>query len=111
MNTFEINGKRYNAPKFNYNAICALEEAGVPIQDMKKKPAATARAYFSLCFDGDKDQAGAEIEAHMIAGGSLESLMTAMAKEIDESDFFRAINKSTATTQTAKRKTAKVEEN
>ena len=109
MNTFEINGKRYTAPKFNYNAICALEEAGVPVQDMKKKPAATARAYFALCFDGDKDQAGAEIEAHMVNGGGLDGLMTAMAKEIDESDFFRAINKS-ATAITPKKKTAKVED-
>lgn len=107
MNTFIINGTRYTAPKFNYNAICALEEAGVPVQDMKKKPAATARAYFSLCFDGDKDQAGAEIEAHMVAGGSLNDLMTAMAKEIDESDFFRAINKTAAATPQAKKAKAK----
>lgn len=98
MNRFTINGKTYIAKPFDFNTVCDLEECGVPIAEMKKKPTATARAYFSLCFDGEKDDAGAEIEQHMINGGTLNELIQAMLTEMNNSDFFQAISKRTETT-------------
>lgn len=93
-NTFTINGKKYTAKPFDFNLVCDLEESGVPISDMKKKPTATARAYFALCYDGDKDDAGTEIEQHMIAGGTLTELMQCMMKEMNASDFFQALSQN-----------------
>lgn len=103
-NTFTINGKKYTAKPFDFNLVCDLEEAGVPVSEMKKKPTATARAYFALCYDGDKEDAGTEIEQHMINGGDLKDLMSSMMKEMNASDFFQALSKNKKT------KTSTVEE-
>ena len=60
---------------------------------MAKKPMSMARAYFSLCFNGSKEDAGKEIQAHVVAGGNFNDLYEAMGAEMNESDFFQALNK------------------
>lgn len=93
--TFTINGKKYTAKEFDFNLVCDLEDMGVPLQEMQKKPTATARAYFALCFDGDKEDAGNELQEHMIEGGNLNDLVQAMVDEMNDSDFFQALQKRT----------------
>lgn len=93
MNTFTINGKRYNAPKFDFNTVCDIEESGISLAQAKNKPTALLRVYFALALDGDKERAGKELEQHLINGGSFEELTDAMTKEMNESDFFRAASK------------------
>ena len=51
------------------------------------------RAYFALCYKGDKEAAGKEIQAHIIAGGDFSDLYKVMGEEMSESDFFQALNK------------------
>lgn len=95
MRTFTINGKRYNAKPFDFNTVCDLEDNGVPLQEMTKKPMSMVRAYFSLCFNGSKEDAGAEIQAHVISGGNFNEVYRVMGEEMNESDFFQALSKKT----------------
>lgn len=96
MRYFTINEKRYAAKPFNFNTVCNLEDNGVSIQEMTKKPMSMARAYFALCANLDKDKAGEEIEKHVEKGGTFNDLYTAMGEEMSESDFFQALNKKTS---------------
>ena len=95
MRTFVINGKRYTAKPFDFNTVCDLEENGVPLQEMSQKPMSMVRAYFALCFKGNREDAGKEIQAHVIGGGDFNELYKVMGEEMNESDFFQALNKKT----------------
>lgn len=89
---FTINEKRYEAKPFDFNTVCDLEDYGVSLQEMQKKPMSMARAYFALCLNGDKERAGKEIQEHVKHGGDFNELYTVMGEEMNESDFFRALN-------------------
>jgi len=91
--TFIINGRRYDAKPFDFNMICDLEDNGVNLSEIREKPMSMARAYFSLCYSGSKEDAGKEIQAHVIAGGNFNELYEVMGAEMNESDFFQALNK------------------
>ena len=103
---FTINGRQYKAATVDFNFICDLEDMGISIADFKSKPVAIARAYFALCANASKDVAGAELQSHMINGGKLEELYEVLGKQIEESDFFRALN-ATEETETTKTKETK----
>ena len=94
MRTFTINGKRYNAKPFDFNTVCDLEDNGVALTEMQKKPMSMARAYFALCFNGSKEDAGKEIEAHVKSGGNFNDLYSVMGDEMNDSDFFQALKKA-----------------
>lgn len=93
MNTFTINEKLYKAKKFDFNTICDLEDMGISMSEAGRKPMSMARAYFALHLDGDRLLAGNQIEEHVAKGYDLESLYSAMSKEMDESDFFQNLSK------------------
>ena len=90
---FTVNGKRYVAKPFDFNTVCDLEDNGVSLTQMKEKPMSMVRAYFALCFNGSKEDAGKEIQAHVISGGDFNDLYEAMGQEMSESDFFQALSK------------------
>ena len=105
---FTINGKRYQAKPFDFNLVCNLEDNGVPLQKMQEKPMSMARAYFAECFNGDKEKAGEELQAHVIAGGTFDDLYKVMGDEMTESDFFQALNqKQDEKTQTVESEESK----
>ena len=89
---FTINEKRYQAKPFDFNTVCDLEDNGVSLAEMTKKPMSMARAYFALCLNGDKEKAGNEIQEHVKHGGNFNELYTVMGEEMNDSDFFRALN-------------------
>lgn len=89
-NTFEINGKDYEAVPFTFNTICELEDFGFSMEDLETKPVSAVRAYFALCV-GNVTDAGNELESHLIGGGDMTGIMNAMTKEIEESGFFKAM--------------------
>lgn len=93
MKSFEINGKKYKAREIDFNFLCDLEDEGVSLADMEKKPMSTARAYFATCFNGTAEAAGKELEAHLKNGGNLNSLMNAFGDAISKSDFFQSMMK------------------
>lgn len=95
MRTFSINGRLYKAIPFTFNTLADLEDMGISLEDMRKKPMATIRAYFALCAGGDAGYAGQELQAHMISGGNLEGISNVMAAEMEDSDFFRYLTTQT----------------
>lgn len=100
MRTFTINGKEYQSKPFDFNLMCDLEDAGIPLEDVAKKPMSMMRAYFGLCCGAGRDYAGKEMEAHLIAGGTFEDITNVMTEEMNKSDFFYNLAK-TAKTETA----------
>ena len=88
---FTINGKEYRAAKFNYNTACELEEYGVKVENLNKKPKNALRAYFAISSGMDIDDAGEEIERHILNGGSMQELSVALLTELDKSAFFGKI--------------------
>ena len=107
--TFTINNKRYTAKPFDFNLICDLEDAGVQLAEISDKPMSAVRAYFTICSGLDKEEAGLEMQAHLIGGGKMDDVIEAMNAEMKESDFFRAITKS-EDEETPKRKGQKTTE-
>lgn len=106
MKTFEVNGKRYKRKEFDFNLVCDLEDMGVSLDDMQKKNLSLIRGYFGLCAGLGKEEAGAELQAHLISGKKFESLTDVMSDEMEKSDFFRALSK-TAETEDAEVETEK----
>lgn len=93
-----IDGKEYRLPELDYNAICDLDERyGLNLlgglEDVS--PLRIARAFLALA-TGDKRVAGAALEAHMAAGGSLDELMEAVGKAMETSGFLSKMREKAA---------------
>ena len=106
---FTINGKNYSAKPFTVGVVCDLEDMGISLEESSAKPFNLLRGYFMICSGLDKEQATKEIDKHSANGGSLDGLMSAMSKEMNESDFFRSLNQTeeeeeTTTPTTRKKK-------
>lgn len=104
MNKFKINDVEYDAAPFTFNTICELEDYGVTLENLRTHRMAALRAYLAISGDMDIDDAGNEIEEHIKKGYSAESLLTALSKEMAESDFFQSLKTP------KKRRTKKAEE-
>lgn len=110
MKTFTINNKRYNSKKFGMNLVCDISEMGINMDETDRKALPLLRAYFALCAERDVVFAGEEIEKHILSGGNLDELTDVMAEEMENSDFFHALNKETEeinTENAAEKKTKK----
>lgn len=94
MRTFTINGKTYKAKHFDFNLLCDMEDMGVSVGE-KSKNLSMLRAYLAICAGKDNEFAGQEISQHVISGGSLEGAFDALKKEMELSDFFQALQKTT----------------
>ena len=88
-----INGNEYEMAKYDYNTHCAFQESGVSALDIRKKPESVIRAYLAISSGMTVEEAGEEIEQHIINGGDLGDIAIALLKEMDKSDFFQAIVK------------------
>lgn len=99
MKKVVINSKEYVAKEFTFNLICDLEEMGYDMDSMGNKPMSVLRAYFSLCAGMNMEEAGKELEKHIIGGGNFGELSEAMQEQLEKSDFFRNL------TQTEEKKT------
>lgn len=91
MKKFTVNGKEYSAKAFDFNTVCDMEDMGVQVSEMSKKPMASVRAYFALCSGSGVVFAGKEMEQHVAKGGVFEEIIAIMDEEIGKSDFFRAL--------------------
>jgi hypothetical protein len=108
-NTFTVNNKEYEAKPFDFNLVCDLEDMGVPMQDLGNKQTKAIRSYFAICANITAEQAGKEINEHIVGGGDMGSIANALGKEIDKSDFFRTLTKTT-TERNSTSKSKKTEE-
>ena len=111
-NTFTLNGVTYVAKPFDFDMVCELEDMGVSFERIDKMPMSLIRAYFAICASTDKEQAAALIQNHMIKGGKLDDVTSAMSKEMENSDFFRALseNKDETSTESKRKKKESTEE-
>ena len=107
MKTFEINGTKYKAAEFDFNLTCELEDNGVSLADIRKKPMSFIRSYVALSAGVDVDIAGKEIEAHITNGGKLDEVMSVMMEQINDSDFFRNLTTEPETETPRKKATTK----
>ena len=107
VKTFTVNNKEYKAKPFDFNLVCDLEDMGISMREINKKQMATMRAYFALCAGIRNEQAGKEMEAHVIAGGNFEEISAALNEEMDKSDFFRALFKTAEEESTENQKEEK----
>lgn len=103
----KINGKNYKMPELNFNAMCNLEDMGVSITSLDKKPMATIRGFIALAI-GDPEKAGKELEEHIVNGGTLDDIISDITKAVSESGFFQALSakqpESNPTSQSKKAK-------
>jgi len=90
----KINGKTYKTPELGFNEMCQLEDMGVQIIDMQRKPFGCVRAFVALAMQTDAETAGNAIEEHLMNGGKLDDVYTEMVKAASESGFFQALNKA-----------------
>ena len=95
MRTFTVNNHLYQAKEFDFNLLCELEENNLSLDDIDKKPMSLIRYYLAFCGNMSKEKAGAEIEAHVKNGGKFNTVVEAMAEQMQNSDFFQALNKET----------------
>ena len=110
-NRFTVNNVSYVAKPFDFEMVCELEDLGVSFDRIDKIPLSLIRAYFAICANVSKEQAALLIQNHMMNGGKLDDITEPMAKEMSDSDFFRAMSekKEQDSTQSQSQKRRKKE--
>lgn len=94
VKVFNINGKSYRAKEFDFNLLCDLEDQGLSLEDIDKKPMSLIRTYLAFCGNVTKEQAGRELEGHLENGGKFDDVVEVMSEQMSNSGFFRAIQRS-----------------
>ena len=85
-----LNGNHYEIPELTFNTVCRMEEMGISLTEIEKKPMAAIRGFLALAV-GDTEKAGNELEAHILNGGNLESITREINKAVSESGFFQKL--------------------
>lgn len=84
-----INGHIYPTKEITFNTVCQFEEMGIPMAEIEEKSIMFIRAYAAMCMGKKADQAGEEIEKHIINGGSMDDIAEVLKEAVEESGFFR----------------------
>lgn len=92
-----INGKVYPTKEITFNTVCQFEDMGIPMSEIEAKSIMFVRAYAAMCMDKKADQAGDEIEKHVMNGGSMDELADVLRQAVEESGFFQALSKRAET--------------
>lgn len=92
-----INGKVYPTKEITFNTVCQFEDMGIPMSEIEAKSIMFVRAYAAMCMDKKADQAGDEIEKHVMNGGSIDELADVLRQAVEESGFFQALSKRAET--------------
>lgn len=102
MKTFVINDNKYVAKEIDFNAYCEFEDMGLSFfgSEMGRKGMSFLRGYLAYCGNISIEQAGKEMECHMINGGDFQQLSEIFAEEVENSSFFRAIKNQTEQMET-----------
>lgn len=99
-NRFTVNGVTYTAKPFDFDLVCDLEDMGVVFEKIDNMPMSLIRGYFALCSNTNREIASQLIQKHLMSGGKLDDITEPMSKEMDNSDFFRALNEAEETGST-----------
>lgn len=90
----KINGTEYTTPALTFANLCRLEDFGLTVNDMAKRPLAFLAAFVALAIDGDLAAGKAAIEQHIQSGGTVDTLSDELSKAVDESGFFKMENQA-----------------
>ena len=71
-----------------------MEEMGASLTDAKNRSMSLIRAYLAITMNVPEEMAGSELEKHVVDGGTIDGIAEAMTEAIDESGFFRALQKN-----------------
>ena len=91
-NQVTINGRTYDVPEMDFNAICDLEERGINLLSLESgtpKIATMIRGLAAWIMGTDQRTAAVEIQKHIEAGGSIVEIMEAVNGALSESGFFK----------------------
>ena len=94
---FVVNGKTIKAREFDFNFLCDLEDQNLSLEDIDRKPMNLIRAYLAFSAGITKEEAGKEIEAHIESGGKFNDVVDVMSHQMQDSGFFRSLNKRAET--------------
>ena len=94
MAKLRINGRDYQIPEMDFDAVCELEERGVNLFGMENvekngKMLTTIRGLVAWVMDTDLKTAGHEINEHLKNGGGLEEIIYGINGAINDSGFFQ----------------------
>ena len=92
-----INGKAYQTKEISFNTVCQFEDMGIPMSEIEEKSIMFIRAYAAMCMGKKADQAGDEIEKHIMNGGSMDEIAEVLRQAVEESGFFQALSKRAET--------------
>lgn len=92
---FKLNGKEIIAKPFSVNVMCDFEESGISIDKMQTMHISFIRAYLSVCLGCSVEQAGDELENHLLADGTLDDIMEVVGEMMKQSGFFRQASQTT----------------
>jgi hypothetical protein len=98
MKYIEINGKEYEVPELDFDAVCELEENGVNLLNLDRKNmkvASMVRGLVAWIMRSDTATASREIEAHIAGGGNIGELFAAINEALTESRFFKGSGERT----------------
>ena len=86
-----LNNKEYTVPELTFEEVCRLEEKGIYLLNMDpkdRKVATLLRGFVAWITDLDPAAASAVLQAHLENGGSIDDVLTAIRRAVDESGFF-----------------------
>lgn len=107
MANFTVNGQTYTAKAVDFNMVCDFEDMGLSFGDIERKTTSFIRGYLAKCGNMSVERAGKEIEAHIVNGGTLNDVASAMMEEVQKSDFFLALQKNKNEETTEKKQSKK----
>lgn len=93
MRYVEINEKEYEVPDLDFNAMCELEDRGIPIAQLRSgdakelKLASMVRGIAAWIMDCSLRQSGIEINEHLKKGGNLDGILDAFNDEGEKAGF------------------------
>ena len=94
MKRFKVNGKEYVGKELDFNAVCDLEDMGVELSNAGKAPMSMIRGYLAFCGNMSAEEAGREIQAHIMAGNKFDEISLVMQEQMETSDFFRSLSQT-----------------
>lgn len=84
-----INGKTYAIPTVDFSVIAKLEEYGIELKNMDKRPLGFVAGMVAVAMNCSYDDALKEINEHLKNGGDLKEISAEANEAIQKSDFFK----------------------
>ena len=88
----KINGTEYATPTLTFANLCRLEDFGLTVNDMARRPLGFLAAFVALAIDGNLEDGKNAIEAHIQSGGTIDEISDELSKAVDNSGFFKGVN-------------------